>query len=50
MTLNTVRVPAELGDLFCAAEQVVSRYFRERRDDPSHGTIEIFGASIKLAM
>ena len=43
MTLNTVRVPPELGDLFCAAEQVVSRYFRERRDDPGHGTIEIFG-------
>jgi signal transduction histidine kinase/CheY-like chemotaxis protein len=43
MTLKTVRVPAELGDLFCAAEQVVSRYFRERTDDPGHGTIEIFG-------
>ena len=29
--------------LFSAAEEVVSRFFRERVDDPGHGTIEIHG-------
>jgi two-component system, cell cycle sensor histidine kinase and response regulator CckA len=29
--------------LFAKAEEVVSRFFRERVDDPSHGTIEIHG-------
>jgi len=29
--------------LFAAAEEVVSRFFSERIDDPSHGTIEIHG-------
>jgi len=41
--LETVRVPAELAEVFAQAEEVVSRYFRERRDDPSHGSIEIHG-------
>jgi signal transduction histidine kinase/predicted hydrocarbon binding protein len=39
----TVRVPPEMEPLFAAAEQIVSRFFRERCDDPSRGTIEIFG-------
>ncbi len=29
--------------LFAAAEEVVSRFFRDRVDDPGHGTIEIHG-------
>ena len=29
--------------LFAAAEEVVSRFFSERIDDPGHGTIEIRG-------
>src|SRR5262245_7479581 len=41
--MQTVRVPQEVAELFARAEQVVSRYFRERREDPSHGTIEISG-------
>lgn len=41
--LKTVSVPAGFEDLFGAAEHVVSRYFRERRDHPEHGTIEISG-------
>ena len=28
---------------FADAERHVSRYFRDRKDDPEHGTIEIFG-------
>src|SRR5205085_1282357 len=43
MTLRTVRVPAGIEDVFKTAEEVVSRYFRERTDDPEHGTIEISG-------
>src|SRR5688572_29246389 len=43
MTLRTVSVPAGIEDVFVTAEQVVSRYFRERTDDPEHGTIEISG-------
>ena len=43
MTLETVRVPAELEGVFAAAEALVSRYFDERRHDPRHGTIEICG-------
>jgi signal transduction histidine kinase/CheY-like chemotaxis protein len=42
-SLETVRVPAEMADPFAKAEAVVSSYFRERRDDPQHGTIEIHG-------
>jgi signal transduction histidine kinase len=41
--LKTVRVPPEFAPLFTQAEEIVSRYFRDRRDDPEHGTIEIFG-------
>jgi len=41
--LRTVRVPGDVTGLFEKAEEVVSRYFRERRDDPERGTIEIHG-------
>ncbi|HEY2511813.1 MAG TPA: ATP-binding protein [Polyangiaceae bacterium] len=43
MTLKTVRVPAGMEAPFIEAERHVSRYFRDRKDDPEHGTIEIFG-------
>jgi two-component system cell cycle sensor histidine kinase/response regulator CckA len=43
MTLKTVRVPEAIAAPFAAVEELVSRFFRERRDDPQHGTIEIFG-------
>ena len=43
MTLRTVRVPAEVEPLFARAEEVVSQFFSQRRDDPTTGTIEIFG-------
>ena len=43
MGLTTVRVPEGLEELFRQAEEVVSRYFRDRIDDPSRGTIEISG-------
>ena len=41
--LKTVRVPAEIEPIFAAAEEAVSRFFRSRKDDPEHGTIEILG-------
>lgn len=41
--LSTVSVPADMEDLFSAAESVVSRYFQQRNDDPVRGTIEISG-------
>ncbi len=43
MPLDTVSVPREMEPLFARAEQIVSRYFRDRKHDPAHGTIEIFG-------
>jgi two-component system cell cycle sensor histidine kinase/response regulator CckA len=43
MALKTVRVPAQMEALFLDAERHVSRYFQDRKDDPEHGTIEIFG-------
>src|SRR5687767_652296 len=43
MGLTTVRVPEGMEELFRQAEEVVSRYFRDRIDDPTRGTIEISG-------
>jgi two-component system cell cycle sensor histidine kinase/response regulator CckA len=43
MTIKTARVPAALEDVFARAEEAVAGYFRDRRDDPEHGTIEVFG-------
>jgi signal transduction histidine kinase len=41
--LHTVRVPEAFEPLFATAEETVSRFFRSRKDDPEHGTIEISG-------
>jgi len=43
MALKTVRVPEGLEPQFADVEKLVSRFFLDRRDDPAHGTIEIFG-------
>ncbi|MCA9680490.1 MAG: response regulator, partial [Myxococcales bacterium] len=43
MALGSVKVPAGMEPLFQTAEELVSRFFRDRKDDPGHGTIEIFG-------
>jgi len=40
---DTVRVPAELKELFDVAQRTVGDYFKEIRADPSQGTIEIAG-------
>ena len=45
MALKTVRVPPEFEPAFRGAEELVSRFFADRRDDPEHGTIEVFGES-----
>jgi len=41
--VRTVRVPDQMKELFAKAEEVVSRFFQERIDNPTHGTIEIHG-------
>jgi signal transduction histidine kinase len=41
--LHTVQVPPEFEPLFAVAEETVSQFFRGRKDEPEHGTIEIFG-------
>lgn len=43
MALKTVKVPKEMEPLFAKAEKVVSEYFSARKEDPSKGTIEVFG-------
>jgi signal transduction histidine kinase len=43
MALKTVRVPAAMEAPFAAAEALVSAYFRDRRELPEQGTIEICG-------
>ncbi len=43
VALKTVHVPIEVEDTFRAAEEVVSRYFKEMRSDPTLGSIEISG-------
>ena len=43
MPLRTVRVPEGVEGIFARAEEVVSRFFSERTDDPTRGTIEIYG-------
>src|SRR5260221_6299601 len=42
-SVKTVSVPESMRELFAAAEEVVSRFFRDRVDDPGRGTIEIHG-------
>ena len=41
--LNTVRVPEQYHPLFQKAQEYVSKYFSQKTEDPSKGTIEIFG-------
>jgi len=41
--LNTVSVPEQFRPLFETAQKHVSKYFSLRSEDPSKGTIEIFG-------
>ncbi|MFH0933073.1 MAG: ATP-binding protein [Nitrospirota bacterium] len=41
--LNTVKVPKQFEPIFQKAQDYVNRYFKERKGDPSKGTIEIFG-------
>jgi len=41
MALKTVKVPKDMAPLFEKAEKVVSSYFKQKREDPSKGTIEI---------
>jgi signal transduction histidine kinase len=41
--LDTVKVPEGMEPLFRTAEELVSRFFRDRKDEPHRGTIEIFG-------
>jgi signal transduction histidine kinase/ActR/RegA family two-component response regulator len=41
--LETVVVPEALSPIFTRAEEVVSRYFADRRDEPAKGTVEIAG-------
>ncbi len=41
--LTTVKVPAAFAPAFEAAEAFVARYFADRRDDPTQGTLTISG-------
>jgi signal transduction histidine kinase/ActR/RegA family two-component response regulator len=41
--LKTARVPEPFEEEFVKAEEVVSRYFEQRVEDPTHGHIEIAG-------
>ena len=41
--LNTVRVPQQFDTLFQKAQEYVCKYFNLKKEDPTKGTIEIFG-------
>lgn len=41
--LNTVKVPKQYEPLFQKAQDYVSKFFSSRKEDPSKGTIDIFG-------
>ena len=41
--LETVKVPAEFVPIFQRANDFVSEYFAKKNEDPTKGTIEIFG-------
>ena len=43
MKLDTVKVPEEFEPTFRKAQEYVSKYFKEREEDPSKGLIEVFG-------
>ena len=42
-SLDTVDIPADLRDVFAAAERVASQLFSDKREDPREGSIEIAG-------
>jgi signal transduction histidine kinase/CheY-like chemotaxis protein/HPt (histidine-containing phosphotransfer) domain-containing protein/predicted hydrocarbon binding protein len=39
---NTVKVPKEVEPIFQKAQEYVGKYFKEKKEEPSKGTIEIF--------
>ncbi len=41
--LDTVKVPTDFEPIFLKAHEYVSNYFKEKKEEPSKGTIEIFG-------
>ncbi|MBP7865454.1 MAG: PAS domain S-box protein [Acidobacteria bacterium] len=41
--LRTVRVPPQFEAIFRKAQENVGRYFQDKREDATHGTIEVFG-------
>ncbi len=41
--LTAVKVPTQFEPIFQKAQEYVSKYFREKKEEPSKGTIEIFG-------
>lgn len=41
--LSTVKVPVQFEPIFEKAHAYVNKYFKEKKEDPSKGTIEIFG-------
>ena len=41
-TLDTVKVPKEYEPLFEKAQEYVSQYFAEKKEEPQKGTIEVF--------
>jgi len=41
--LTTVKVPKQFEPIFQKAQEYVSKYFKEKLEEPSKGTIEIFG-------
>ncbi len=41
--LTAVKVPKQFESIFQKAQEFVSKYFQEKLEDPSKGTIEIFG-------
>jgi PAS domain S-box-containing protein len=43
MSLKSVKTPKAFEPLFIKAHEFVRRYFKSRKEDPTHGTIEIGG-------
>jgi len=41
--LDTVKIPQEYEAIFLKAQEYVAKYFSQKREDPTEGTIEIFG-------
>jgi len=41
--LNTVKVPKQFEPIFQKAQDYVAKFFSAKKEDPSNGTIEVFG-------